>query len=85
MSPVFVKDTSTTPRLRWRVVVRVEGKLDPSRPSRPLAWHLVTCGDVDLADSHCEEGRRLLLTGGDPEGHCWLDGVCPRCLPKGVQ
>jgi hypothetical protein len=28
---------------------------------------------------HCPEGRRLLSTGDDPDGHCLLDGVCPRC------
>ena len=65
-------------RLRWRVLVRTAG-LDPSRPSRPLSWHLVTCANAELAASHCEEGRRLLLTGDDPDGHCLLDGVCPRC------
>jgi hypothetical protein len=69
------------PRLRWRVVVRTgaSGKLDPSRPSRPLSWHLVTCADSGLAAAHCEEGRQLLLTNDDPSGHCLLDGVCPRC------
>ena len=82
MSAVFSKNTAAAVRLRWRVVVRTEGKLDPSRPSRPLAWHLVTCRELELADSHCEEGRRLLATAGDPEGHCLLDGICPRCAPQ---
>ena len=67
------------PRLRWRVVVRTAGKLDPSRPSRPLAWHLVTCSDSEQPEFHCAEGRRLLAAGDDPDGHCLLDGVCPRC------
>ena len=69
------------PRLRWRVVVRTGGKdkLDPSRPSRPLAWHLVSCTENELPEAHCAEGRRLLATGDDPDGHCLLDGVCPRC------
>src|SRR5260221_5597252 len=44
------------------------GKLDPSRPSRPLSWHLVTCADSGLAAAHCEEGRQLLLTNDDPSG-----------------
>jgi len=38
---------TTAARLRWRVVVRTEGKLDPSRATRPLAWHLVTCVDPE--------------------------------------
>jgi hypothetical protein len=69
------------PRLRWRVLVRTgtAGKLDPSRPSRPLSWHLVTCTDTGRASAHCEEGQRLLVTGDDPSGHCLLDGICPRC------
>jgi hypothetical protein len=71
----------TQPRLRWRVLVRTgaSGKLDPSRPSRPLSWHLVTCADTALAAAHCAEGQQLLLTNDDPSGHCLLDGVCPRC------
>jgi len=69
-------------RLRWRVVVRTQGKLDPSRPSRPLAWHLVTCTDSERTEAHCPEGRRLVAAGDDPDGHCLLDGVCPRCGPQ---
>jgi hypothetical protein len=71
-------NASALSRLRWRVVVRTEGKLDPSRPSRPLAWHLVTCANPELLEAHCAEGRRLLAASDDPEGHCLLDGVCPR-------
>jgi len=69
------------PRLRWRVVVRTgeKGKIDPSRPSRPLAWHLVSCTDNDSPVAHCPVGQRLLESGDDPDGHCLLDGVCPRC------
>ena len=69
------------PRLRWRVVVRTggKGKIDPSRPSRPLAWHLASCTENELPAAHCPEGRRLIATGDDPDGHCLLDGVCPRC------
>ena len=70
-----------TPRLRWRVVVRTgeKGKIDPSKPSRPLAWHLATCADTELPEAHCPEGRRLIAIGDDPDGHCLLDGECPRC------
>jgi hypothetical protein len=69
------------PRLRWRVVVRTgeKGKIDPSKPSRPLAWHLATCANTELPEAHCPEGRRLIEIGDDPDGHCLLDGVCPRC------
>jgi hypothetical protein len=69
------------PRLHWRVVVRTGtgGKLDPSRPSRPLSWHLVTCVDTSLASAHCVQGRQLILTTDDPSGHCMLEGVCPVC------
>ena len=66
-------------RLRWRVVVRTEGKLDPSRPSRPLSWHLASCAAPDRPDAHCLEGRRLLASGDDPDGHCLASDVCPRC------
>lgn len=67
-------------RLRWKVVVRggAKGKLDPAQPARPLSWHLATCADPELIEAHCAEGRRLLIVGDDPEGHCLLDGVCPR-------
>jgi len=67
-------------RLRWRVLVRTDGRLDPSRPSRPLAWHLTTCVDVTARDAHCPEGQRLLDEGADPDGHCMLEDVCPRCV-----
>jgi hypothetical protein len=66
-------------RLRWRVVVRTNGHLDPSRATPPLAWHLVGCGDPARTEAHCLEGRRLLTAGGDPEGHCLVQGVCARC------
>ena len=69
------------PRLLWRVVVRTgeKGKIDPSRPSRPLAWHLASCTDSESLEAHCPEGRRLIAAGDDPDGHCLLDEVCPRC------
>jgi hypothetical protein len=67
-------------RLRWRVLVRTDGRLDPSRPSRPLAWHLATCVDVTAQDKHCPEGHRLLDEGADPDGHCMLEDICPRCV-----
>jgi hypothetical protein len=82
MSPLFAKNTPGAPRLHWRVVVQTNGKLDPSRPSRPLAWHLATCRAPDVVDAHCAYGRRLVSAGGDPEGHCLLDSACPRCAAE---
>jgi hypothetical protein len=66
-------------RLMWRVNVGTAG-LDPTRPSRPLSWHLATCVGALDAESHCAEGNRLIATLADPDGHCLLDGQCPRCL-----
>ena len=66
-------------RLYWRAVVRTEGHLDPAHATRPLAWHLVGCTAPTQAEAHCAEGRLLLLVGGDPAGHCLLDGGCARC------
>lgn len=71
-----------TARLRWRVVVRTEGKLDQSRSSRPLSWHLISCAAPDRPDAHCPEGRRRLTEVDDPDGHCLLSDVCPRCTAQ---
>jgi hypothetical protein len=71
--------TRTGDRIRWRVIVQTEGRLDPSRAARPLAWHLVECGDPSSKDAHCEQGRQLLAVGADPDGHCLVDGECSRC------
>jgi ribose/xylose/arabinose/galactoside ABC-type transport system permease subunit len=62
-------NVSVPRRLNWRVVVRSggQGKLDPSRPSRPLSWHLTTCANPERVDAHCAEGRQLLAAGDDPE------------------
>ena len=66
-------------RLRWRAIVRVGPKLDAARGQRPLAWHLVECTDPERADNHCEVGRVLMGTAGNPDGHCQVGGSCPRC------
>ena len=75
----IVSAAAPTRRLRWRVLVRTGGHLDPSRVTPPLAWHLVGCSEPARAEAHCPEGRRLLNAGGDPEGHCLIDGGCARC------
>jgi hypothetical protein len=69
------------PRLRWRVLVGPAAlpRSTPSRPSRPLSWDLLTCSDAARVAAHGEEDRRLIATTDDPNGHCLLDGVCPRC------
>ena len=70
----------TGERLHWRVTVQTDGRLDPSRATRPLAWHLVECEDPSQASAHCPEGQRMMKTGAiDPDGHCLIDGVCARC------
>src|SRR5919201_527605 len=75
----LVSRAAVSGRLRWRVVVRTDGHLDPSRATPSLAWHLIGCSEPARAEAHCPEGRRLLTAGGDPEGHCLVDGVCARC------
>jgi hypothetical protein len=66
-------------RLRWRAVVHASQKLDPARGQEPVAWHLADCDDPSRADAHCGIGRNLIATGGNPDGHCQVAGVCPRC------
>ncbi len=71
-------------RLRWRAIVRVGPKLDASRGQQPLAWHLVGCVEPRRPDSHCDVGRLLIETDGNPDGHCLADGACPRCPGPGM-
>ena len=67
-------------RLHWRALVRTTGALEASRAStHALSWHLVECTDPAQLDSHCAVGADLLSTGADPDGHCLLNGTCPRC------
>jgi len=76
---------STAPRLRWRVVIHAGEKIDPSRGQQSLAWHLAECGDPPSAEAHCDIGRRLIATDGNPDGHCLIGGVCPRCDQAAIQ
>jgi hypothetical protein len=66
-------------RLYWRVIVQSPGTHEGSRGARPMAWHLVHCADPASEDAHCLEGRVLLAARGDPDGHCLVHDVCPRC------
>jgi hypothetical protein len=66
-------------RLRWRAVIRTGEKLGPARGLEAVAWHLADCDDPTRAEAHCDVGRHLLATDGNPDGHCRVAGVCPRC------
>jgi hypothetical protein len=66
-------------RLRWRAIVHVGPKLDASRGQQPLAWHLADCTDPERPEAHCDVGRLLMVPDGNPDGHCQIDGACPRC------
>jgi len=66
-------------RFRWRAVIRSTGKLDPSAGHPAVAWHLADCSAPASNEAHCDVGRRLIGLDGNPDGHCLLDGVCPRC------
>ncbi len=82
---IVVKDgPPKAARLLWRVVVGTSG-LDPSRPSRPLSWHLATCADPASAEAHCAEGQRMITSMADADGHCLLDGKCPRCAQQAIE
>jgi hypothetical protein len=69
----------TAARLHWRAVVHAGERLDASRGQQPLAWHLVECAKPAAVESHCEAGQRLMESDGNPDGHCLVDGECPRC------
>jgi hypothetical protein len=77
--------STAAPRLRWRVVIHAGEKIDPSRGQQPLAWHLAECGDPSRPEAHCDVGRRLMAADGNPDGHCLIGGVCPRCEQAAVQ
>ena len=76
---------TTAPRLRWRVVIHAGEKIDPSRGQQSLAWHLAECTDPSSRDAHCDVGRRLIAADGNPDGHCLIGGVCPRCEQAAVE
>ena len=66
-------------RLRWRAVIHAGQKLDPARGQQPVAWHLADCDDPSRAEAHCDIGRHLIATDGNPDGHCQVAGICLRC------
>jgi hypothetical protein len=75
----------TQPRLRWRVVIHAGEKIDASRGQQPLAWHLAECANPASPEAHCDIGRRLIATDGNPDGHCLIGGTCPRCEQAPVE
>jgi len=70
---------SSPRRFRWRAVIRSGAKLDPSAGHPSVAWHLAECRAPADLEAHCETGRRLIDIDGNPDGHCLLEGECPRC------
>src|SRR5262245_19540928 len=70
---------SSPRRFRWRAVIRSGAKLDPSAGHPSVAWHLAECTTPADLEAHCETGRRLIEVDGNPDGHCQLQGECPRC------
>jgi len=78
---VHVAANPSTPRFRWRAVIHAGQKLDPARGLQPVAWHLAECDSPTEVESHCEIGRHLIATDGNPDGHCLVGGTCLRCPP----
>jgi hypothetical protein len=72
-------ETQPRPRLRWRAIIHAGQKLDPARGQTPVAWHLADCDDPARSDAHCDLGRHLLASDGNPDGHCRVAGACLRC------
>ena len=70
-------------RLRWRAVVHARQSVDAAHGQQPIAWHLADCDDPARPEAHCDIGRHLLASDGNPEGHCRVAGTCPRC-PEGT-
>jgi len=66
-------------RVLWRVIVPTMAGPDQLGTARPLAWHLADCAAPHRAEAHCAEGQRLLAAAADPDGHCLIGAVCPRC------
>ena len=67
-------------RFRWRAVIHSAGKkLDPSGNQPTVAWHLADCDTPTDVEAHCEIGRHLIALDGNPDGHCFVNGACPRC------
>jgi hypothetical protein len=66
-------------RFRWRAVIRAGQPIDTTRGTLPVAWHLADCSAPASAEAHCEVGKHLIAVDGNPDGHCLVGDVCPRC------
>ena len=66
-------------RMFWRAVVRTGGTFAASRERDRIEWHLVGCPAPRAPGAHCNAGQHLLEIGGQPDGHCLVDGRCGRC------
>jgi hypothetical protein len=66
-------------RVLWRAIVRTGGTYPASRERDRVEWHLAQCLEPHAEGNHCNEGRHLIETGGQPDGHCMVDGRCGRC------
>ena len=78
-SAVPVQAREARQRLRWRAVIHAGPKFDPARGQQPVAWHLAECDHPARPEAHCDIGRHLIAIDGNPDGHCQVAGVCPRC------
>lgn len=79
MIPESPPRTAKLTRLDWRAVVLGSKAAGDNHTLTHVAWHLLLCPAPSRLDSHCAEGQRLLKAQGDPDGHCLVDGICPRC------
>jgi len=66
-------------RLVWRAIVHVRDRDSVQHTE----WHLATCSNVTDEAAHCPEGRRLMSTVGEPDGHCMVGRRCGRCKAAG--
>ena len=74
---VIATDRYAAQRLRWRATVHPASATSADRTAGRMTWHLSQC--LGGVEDHCPQGRAALEGGADPDGHCLLDGVCPRC------
>jgi hypothetical protein len=85
MTPAVGEAENVAPRrVRWRVTVRpAAATANADRTAGRMAWHLADCTGGPAG--HCPAGQRQLDAGGDPDGHCLVDGVCGRCATLAEQ
>jgi hypothetical protein len=62
--------------LAWRAIVHAGDH------SATTEWHLTSCRAPADPVAHCAEGKRLIESAGEPDGHCLARGRCPRCAAQ---